>query len=249
MNSKLKSRISNFKVLILAGGYGTRLDNLTKTIPKPLVKVDKNPILIHVIKVYLKYGLRKFYIALGYKGEEIIRFFTGKKSNKKIVKINYTIDKIKCEINLIKTGKKTMTGGRLLRASKYINEENFLFTYGDGLSNVNIKKVIDLHLKKKKLITMTVVNPPARFGLVKFKQNLATEFKEKHKINNAWINGGFFMVNRKFLKYIKNDKSILEETPLEEACNNRQLVVYKHKDFWQCMDTKRDLSVLRKMLK
>ena len=240
---------SDYKVLILAGGYGTRLDDLTKTIPKPLVKLDKDPILVHVMRVYLKYGLRKFYIALGYKGEEIIKFFLNKKLKKKIAKIKYIIDKVECEITFIKTGVNTMTGGRLLKASKYIKDKNFLFTYGDGLSDVNISKIINLHLSKKKLITMTVVNPPARFGLVKFRNNLATEFKEKKQIANAWINGGFFVVNKKFFKYIKNSKSILEEAPLEKACKNKELCVFKHRGFWQCMDTKRDLSVLRSMIK
>ena len=137
----------------------------------------------------------------------------------------------------------------MLKASKYIKDENFLFTYGDGLSNVNIKKVINLHLKKKKLITMTVVNPPARFGLVKFKKNLAVEFAEKIKIPNAWINGGFFVFNKKFIKYIDDEKTVLEQAPLEKACKKKELVVYKHKGFWQCMDTKRDLIILRNLIK
>jgi glucose-1-phosphate cytidylyltransferase len=239
----------DYKVLILAGGYGTRLDDLTKTIPKPLVRIDKDPILIHVMKIYVRYGMKKFFIALGYKGEEIINFFLKKRINKKIINIKYKINNIDCEITLIKTGINTMTGGRLLEASKYIEDENFLFTYGDGLSSVDINKVIDLHLRKKKLITMTVVNPPARFGLVKFKKNLAVEFKEKNKITNAWINGGFFMVNKKFIKYINNQKSILEEAPLEKACKRKELVIYKHKGFWQCMDTKRDLTILRNQIK
>lgn len=239
----------DYKVLILAGGYGSRLDDLTKTIPKPLVRIDKDPILVHVMKIYLKYGMRKFFIALGYKGEEIIKFFLKKKINKKIITTKYKINKIECEITLIKTGLDTMTGGRLLKASRYIKDENFLFTYGDGLSDVNIKKIINLHHKKKKLITMTAVNPPARFGLVKFKNNLAIEFKEKNKIINAWINGGFFMVNQKFIKYINNEKSILEESPLEKACKKKELVIYKHKGFWQCMDTKRDLTILRNLIK
>jgi glucose-1-phosphate cytidylyltransferase len=247
---KLKN---NLKVLILAGGYGTRLDDLTKTIPKPLVKIHKDPILLHIMRIYLKFGLRKFYVALGFKGEEIIKYFLKGKinqyMNKKIVKLDYVIDNIKCEITLIKTGIKTMTGGRLLASSKYIKDKNFLCTYGDGLSDVNIDKVIKLHLSKKKLITMTIVNPPARFGLVKFNGNLATEFKEKNKITNAWINGGFFIVNQKFIKYIKNSKTVLEEFPLEIACKKKQLAIYKHRGFWQCMDTKRDLSILRKIVK
>jgi len=244
---------NNLKVLILAGGYGTRLDNMTKLIPKPLVKIDKYPILLHVMKVYLNFGIRKFYIALGYKGEKIIEYFFKKnfkkELKKKVIKIEYVINGKKCEITLIKTGIKTMTGGRLLKASKYIEDENFLFTYGDGLSDVNIDKIVNLHLKKKKLITMTIVNSPARFGLVKFNGNLASEFKEKNKIMNAWINGGFFMVNKKFVKYIKNYKTILEETPLEMACKKKELVVYKHRGFWQCMDTKRDLTILKKIIK
>jgi len=244
---------NNLKVLILAGGYGTRLDNMTKLIPKPLVKIDKYPILLQAMKVYLNFGIRKFYIALGYKGEKIIEYFFKKnfkkELKKKVIKIEYVINGKKCEITLIKTGIKTMTGGRLLKASKYIEDENFLFTYGDGLSDVNIDKIVNLHLKKKKLITMTIVNPPARFGLVKFNGNLASEFKEKNKIMNAWINGGFFMVNKKFVKYIKNYKTILEETPLEMACKKKELVVYKHRGFWQCMDTKRDLTILKKIIK
>lgn len=244
---------NNLKVLILAGGYGSRLDDMTKIIPKPLVKIDKYPILVHVMKVYLNFGIRKFYIALGYKGEKIIEYFLKKnfekELKKKVIKIEYVINGIKCEITFIKTGIKTMTGGRLLKASKYIEDENFLCTYGDGLSDVNINKIVNLHLKKKKLITMTIVNPPARFGLVKFNGNLASEFKEKNKIMNAWINGGFFMVNKKFIKYIKNSKTILEETPLEMACKKKELVVYKHRGFWQCMDTKRDLSILKKIIK
>ena len=158
------------------------------------------------------------------------KVFFLKKNKQKIITTKYKINKIECEITLIKTGLDTMTGGRLLKASKYIKDENFLFTYGDGLSDVNIKKIINLH-HKKKLITMTAVNPPARFGLVKFKNNLAIEFKEKNKIINAWINGGFFMVNKKFIKYINNEKSILEESPLEKACKKKSLLFTNIKVF------------------
>jgi len=223
------------KVVILAGGFGTRLSEYTKTIPKPMIHVAGKPLLLHIMKFYAKYGFKDFYIALGYKGEIIKNFF--KKNN-----FNWNI-------NLIQTGKNTMTGGRLKRLKKVIGKETFMMTYGDGLSNVNLKKLLKFHKKNKKLVTLTAVRPPARFGALKLKGNLVNYFKEKSKLDEGWINGGFFVMEPKFLNFIKNDGTYLEREPLERITKNKQLTAFKHKGFWQCMDTKRDKDNLEKVLK
>ncbi len=223
------------KVVILAGGLGTRLSEYTKAIPKPMVKINGKPILIHIINHYLKYGFNDFYIALGYKGNYIKNFFKKKK--------------LKYKINLIDTGLKTMTGGRLKRLKNIIGDETFLLTYGDGLSNVNLGKLVRFHNKNKKLITLTAVRPPARFGAIKIAGNRVKTFKEKSKLDEGWINGGFFVVESKFLDFIKKDTTFLEKEPLERASKKKQLIAYKHYGFWQCMDTKRDKELLEKTIK
>ena len=223
------------KVVILAGGLGTRLSEYTKSIPKPMVKINGKPILIHIINHYLKYGFNDFYIALGYKGNFIKNYFKKKK--------------FKYKLNLIDTGLKTMTGGRLKRLKKIIGDGTFLLTYGDGLSNVNLSKLIRFHNKNKKLITLTAVRPPARFGAIKIDGNNVKTFKEKSKLDEGWINGGFFVVESKFLNFIKGDTTFLEKDPLESASRKKQLIAYKHHGFWQCMDTKRDKEILEKKLK
>ena len=225
----------NMKVVILAGGFGTRLSEYTKTIPKPMINIAGKPMLLHIMKFYAKYGFKDFYIALGYKGEIIKNFF----------KKNY----FNWNINLIQTGKNTMTGGRLKRLKKIIGKETFMMTYGDGLSNVNLRKLIKFHKKNKKLVTLTAVRPPARFGALKLKGNFVNYFKEKSKLDEGWINGGFFVMEPKFLKFIKNDGTYLEREPLERITKNKQLIAFKHKGFWQCMDTKRDKDNLEKVLK
>ena len=223
------------KVVILAGGLGTRISEYTKTIPKPMIEINKKPILYRIMDHYSKYGHKDFYIALGYRGHIIKKYFKKKKFKK-------------WNINLIDTGKNTMTGGRLKRLKKFLNNETFLMTYGDGLSNINIKKLINFHKKNKKLVTLTAVRPPARFGAIKLKKNFVKYFKEKSKLDEGWINGGFFVMEPKFLKFIKNDKTYLEREPLERMCKLNNLVAYKHNDFWQCVDTKRDLDKLKKIL-
>ena len=223
------------KVVILAGGLGTRISEYTKTIPKPMIEINKKPILYRIMDHYSKYGHKDFYIALGYRGHIIKKYFKKKKFKK-------------WNINLIDTGKNTMTGGRLKRLKKFLNNETFLMTYGDGLSNINIKKLINFHKKNKKLVTLTAVRPPARFGAIKLKKNFVKYFKEKSKLDEGWINGGFFVMEPKFLKFIKNDKTYLEREPLERICKLNNLVAYKHNDFWQCVDTKRDLDKLKKIL-
>ena len=222
------------KVILLAGGLGTRLSEYTKTIPKPMIKIGGKPLLLHIMKQYAKYGYKDFYIALGYKGEVIKKFF-----NKKFFDWN---------INLIETGQNTMTGGRLKRLKKHIGKETFMMTYGDGLSDINLKKLLEFHKKNKKLVTLTAVRPPARFGVIKFKGQLVSYFKEKSKLDEGWINGGFFVMEPEFLKFIEDDQTYLEREPLEKATKQRQLVAFKHKGFWQCMDTQRDKDKLNKAL-
>ena len=223
------------KVVILAGGLGTRLSEYTKSIPKPMVKINGKPILLHIINHYLKYGFNNFYIALGYKGNYIKNYFKKKKINFKV--------------NLIDTGLKTMTGGRLKRLQKKLGNDTFLLTYGDGISNVNLDKLIKFHKKNKKLITLTAVRPPARFGAIKIFGKKVKTFKEKSKLDEGWINGGFFVVEPKFLNFIKGDTTFLEREPLERASKNNQLLAFKHNGFWQCMDTKRDKDFLEQKLK
>ncbi len=224
------------KVIILAGGLGTRLSEYTKTIPKPMVKINGETILERIMNHYSKFGFKEFFLALGYKKKIIINHFQKPKFKK-------------WKINLIDTGNKTMTGGRIKRLKKYFQKnEDFLLTYGDGLSNINIKKLIKFHYKQKKMVTLTAVRPPARFGALKIKGNTVSYFKEKSKLDEGWINGGFFVMNQKFLKFIKNDNTFLEREPLEKITNLKQLSAYKHFGFWQCMDTKRDKERLEKIL-
>lgn len=223
------------KVVILAGGFGTRLSEYTKDIPKPMVKINGIPIIVHIMKHYFKYGYKDFYVALGYKGKVLRDFF--KKKN------------FKWNVKLIDTGKKTMTGGRLLRLNKLLKNETFLMTYGDGVSNVNIKKLVNFHFKSKKIVTLTAVRPPARFGAIKIKNNIVKSFREKSKLDEGWINGGFFVINPSFFKFIKGDHTYLEREPLERASKKKQLAAFKHKEFWQCMDTKRDKINLEKIFR
>ena len=222
------------KVVLLAGGFGTRLSEYTKTVPKPMIYIGGKPMLLHIMKLYAKYGFKNFYIALGYKGGIIKKFF-----NKKFFDWN---------INLIETGKNTMTGGRLKRLKKYIGNETFMMTYGDGLSNINLKKLLKFHKKNKKLVTLTAVRPPARFGALKLKGHHVSYFKEKSKLDEGWINGGFFVMEPEFFKFIKNDNTYLEREHLEKVTKKRQLAAFKHKGFWQCMDTRRDKDILNKII-
>jgi glucose-1-phosphate cytidylyltransferase len=223
------------KVVILAGGLGTRISEYTKTIPKPMIEVCKKPLIYFIMKHYANYGFKNFYIALGYKGHVIKKYFE---------KRNFGWN-----INLIDTGKKTMTGGRLKRLKKHLGNEPFMLTYGDGLSNVNIKKLLNFHKKNRKLVTLTAARPPARFGAIKILGNKVKYFKEKSKLDEGWINGGFFVMQPEFLNYIKNDQTFLEREPMELLTKKNQLVAFKHDDFWQCMDTKRDMDNLNIILK
>ena len=224
------------KIVILCGGLGSRLSEETKLKPKPMVKVGNMPILSHIIKIYEKFGYNEFYIALGYKGHVIKKYFSKLKT--------------KSKFHLINTGAKTLTGGRLLRLKKYFKkDENFMLTYGDGLSGQNISKLVKFHLKNKKIATMTIVRPPVRFGEVKIHKNIIKRFREKPQISSSWINGGFFVFNSKIFDLIKNDQTMLERKPLEKLSQKGQLCGFKHYGFWQCMDTLRDKEILESKIK
>ena len=223
------------KVVLLAGGFGTRLSEYTKTMPKPMIKIRGEPMLLHIMKLYAKYGFKDFYVALGYKGKIIKKFF-----NKKFYDWN---------INLIETGKNTMTGGRLKRLKKYLGKDTFMMTYGDGLSNLNLNKLLKFHKKNKRLVTLTAVRPPARFGALRIRGQNVSYFKEKSKVDEGWINGGFFVMEPEFFKFIKNDNTYLEREPLERVTKKKLLGAFKHEGFWQCMDTKRDKDKLEIILK
>lgn len=220
-------------VVILAGGRGTRISEFTKLIPKPMIPIKNIPIIIHIMKHYSKFGFNDFIIAAGYKGEIIKKYFTKNKNKKWNVKI-------------INTGKDTMTGGRLKRLKKYLKNETFMLTYGDGLSTVNIQSLLNFHKKNKNYATLTAVRPPARFGAIKIVRKKVTYFKEKSALDEGWINGGFFIFESKIFKYLKGDKTFLERTPLEKISKIRKLGAFKHKGFWQCMDTVRDKEILEK---
>ncbi len=232
----MKLSISNMKVVILAGGLGTRLYELTKVIPKPMVAIIGKPIIHRIIDHYVSHGFRDFYIALGYKGEIIRNYFKKIKINKKI--------SIKC----VDTGQKTMTGGRLKRLKPYL-KDTFMVSYGDSLSSVNLKKVLANHKRKKKLVSLTAVRPPARFGAIKIVRDKVKYFREKNSLDEGWINGGYFVMEPKFLNLIKNDKTFLEKEPFIKVTKKGQLVAYKHYGFWQCMDSLRDKEILEQKIK
>ena len=241
------------KIVILAGGQGTRLSEYTKIIPKPMVKVNNKPILFHITDQYKKYGFKEFIIATGYKGEYIEKFFKQSKNfielgnqslkNKELL---FEEKKTSTTFLLVKTGLKTMTGGRIKRLYHHLQNDTFMLTYGDGVCDVNIKKLLNFHKKNKKLVTVTAVRPPSRFGALKFgtKNNTVIGFEEKTSFFDSWINGGYFVIEPSFLKYFKSDTTYLEREPLKIVTKIKQLVAFKHKGFWQCMDTIRDKKKL-----
>jgi glucose-1-phosphate cytidylyltransferase len=223
------------QVVILAGGKGTRLSEYTKSIPKPMVKIGKYTILEHIINYYRQFGMDNFIIAAGYKSKIIKDFFKKKKLNYKV--------------KVIDTGLNTLTGLRIKKIEKYITGKQFLLTYGDGLSNININKLIKFHNKSKKLMTLCAVHPPARFGELNIRKAIVTQFDEKPQLQRGWINGGFFVVQKNFFKFLNNKNVMLEREPINKIVKKKQLSAYLHKGFWYCMDTLRDKIVLEKIYK
>ena len=246
------------KVVILAGGLGTRLSEYTHRIPKPLVEIGNIPIIVHLIKRYRMYDHKNFVIALGYKGNLIKQYFYEHSSvykDGKEIKLNSKtlelyIPFIDVNVTLVETGQNSMTGGRLKQLADLIDNERFMLTYGDGLSNINIDQLVESHLSSKKLVTVSAVHPIARFGELSINcDGDVTSFQEKPQVTEGWINGGFFVMEPNFLKYIKNDTTILEKAPLERVANELELNAYKHDGFWQCMDTQRDKETFEEMIK
>ncbi len=222
------------KVVILAGGKGTRISEYTKILPKPMIKIGTKPILEHIINYYKSFGFKDFIIASGYKHLVIKNYF--KKKN------------LSVKISVINTGVKTLTGSRLKKLASEL-KKTFMLTYGDGLSDINLKKLLKFHKKYKKKITVTAVHPPARFGELTIVKNTVSKFEEKPQLQKGWINGGFFVVEPEFLKLIGNKNVMLERLPLKRAVDSKNLAAYKHTSFWFCMDTLRDKKVLDTLIK
>ena len=226
------------KVIILAGGFGTRLSEETDLIPKPLVKIGGKPVLWHIMKLYSSFGYNEFIILLGYKGELIEEYFLNQ------------LDLFNWDITFLDTGLKTDTGGRIKRAKNMIGNQPFLLTYGDGLSNIDINKLVAFHQNHDGLVTMTSVQLASRFGILEIgENNQVTRFNEKPKKNEAWINGGFFICDPEVIKYIKNDSTTFEKDPLSNLSKDGKLFTYRHHGFWKCMDTLRDKRELDTLAK
>ncbi len=245
------------KAVILAGGYGTRLSEETVVRPKPMVEIGGKPILWHIMKIYSAYGINEFIICLGYKGNFIKEYF----SNYFLHMANVTFDMInnktelhqngteQWRVTLIDTGEKTMTGGRLKKVRDHIGDESFCFTYGDGVSDVNIKELIDFHKEQKTLATVTAVQPPERFGVLSIDDDLnkIASFKEKPQGGSTWVNGGFFVLEPAVIDYIENDLTSWEHEPLQELAQEGTLSAFKHSGFWQPMDTLHDKASLEEL--
>ena len=225
------------KVVILAGGKGSRISYYTQKIPKPMVKIGGKPILSHIMSLFKYYGFDDFIIAAGYKKSVIDKYYKNSKNFKKI--------------KIVDTGKDTQTGGRILKLKKFLkNENSFFVTYGDGISNLDLNKLLNFHLKQKKIATVTAVRPPVKFGEMNIKKNkIVKSFIEKPSLNSGWINGGFFILNKDIFKYIKNYQSIFEREPLITLSKKKQLIAFQHKNYWRCMDNLNEKNQLEEIYK
>ncbi len=244
------------KAVILAGGLGTRISEETDNKPKPMIEIGNKPILWHILKLYSSHGVNDFIVCCGYKGYVIKEYFANYFLHMSDITFSMSENKMHVHhknaepwnVTLVDTGLETMTGGRLKRISEYVkDDEYFLMTYGDGLSNVDITKLVNFHKEKKKLSTVTAVYPPGRFGALNIEGELVTSFQEKPRGDGARVNGGFFVLSPSVLKLIENDMSIWEREPMEKLALQKQLSVYLHNDFWQPMDTLRDKVYLEEL--
>ena len=243
------------KVIILAGGLGTRLAEETEVRPKPMVEVGGRPLLWHIMKLYAHAGHREFVVALGYKGESIKRYFL----DYRMLHSSFTISLADGELNtlgqewddwivhLVDTGLETETGGRIKRVQSYIGKETYLMTYGDGVANVDVPRLVAFHRSHGKLATVTAVRPPSRFGALVFNGDQVVDFQEKPQIGEGWINGGFFVLEPEVAGYIDGDATIFEREPMERLARDGQLMAFRHESFWRPMDTLRDLRLLRQL--
>ena len=249
------------KAVILAGGLGTRLNEETKDMPKPMVRIGGKPILLHIMNLYSVYGINDFIICCGYKGYVIKEYFNNYFLHNSDIEMELDGGMIKhknisnnnnnnWKILFADTGEETMTGGRIKKIKKYIkNDDTFFMTYGDGVSNVNIKKLLEFHKKHKKIATVTAVRPPARFGELTLIKNKVLNFDEKNQIKTGWINGGFFVFNSSIFKFIPKKNTMLERDTMRKLTHKKQILAFKHEGFWQCMDTLRDKELLDKRWK
>lgn len=243
------------KTVILAGGLGTRLSEETVLKPKPMVEIGGKPIIWHIMNIYGAYGFREFMVALGYKGEIIKEYFLNYYLLQSDLTVNLKTGEATARngavrdwvVHLLDTGTNSMTGGRLYRLRDRLNKETFMLTYGDGVCNVDIAKLVDFHKSHGKIATVTAVRPTARFGGMQFDGDKVSDFKEKPQTGEGWINGGFFVFEPEVLSYLDNDDNVLEGKPLENLARDGQLMAYKHEGFWQCMDTIRDKSHLEEL--
>jgi len=245
----------SMKAVILCGGLGTRLSEETVLKPKPMVEIGGMPVLWHIMKIYAAHGVREFVLALGYKGESIKDYFVNYRyrsrsltveMHKGVVEVHQG-DSEDWTVHLLDTGLNTQTGGRLKRAAQFIGREPFLATYGDGVTNLDITKVIKEHKRNGRLATMTAVRPPARFGSMVFEGDLVTRFEEKPQAGEGWINGGFFVLQPEVADYIEGDATLWEREPMEKLASAGQLAAYRYDGFWQCMDTLRDVRLLESL--
>ena len=232
MNSD-QFELTNMKCVILAGGYGTRISEESYMKPKPMIEIGGKPILWHIMKIYSVHKINDFVICLGYKGDQIKEYFD-------------KFDSTSWNIQLVDTGEDTMTGGRLKRIQDHI-DDTFCATYGDGVSDVDINRLISFHKEKKSLATLTAIHPPERFGVLNLSGDYVTEFHEKHAGESSWINGGFFVFEPEIFDYINDDTTILERAPLETLAKEKKLTAFKHNGFWYPMDTPRDKNHLEKL--
>jgi glucose-1-phosphate cytidylyltransferase len=243
------------KVVILAGGLGTRLSEETELRPKPMVDIGERPILWHIMKSYATQGFKEFFVALGYKGEVIKRYFLDYHGMSKSVTIDVATGRASFhesevddwKVHLMDTGLKTSTGGRVKRLQPWLEDGTFMLTYGDGVSDVDMKQLLAFHRKHGKIATLTAVRPPARFGALNFDGDMVTEFMEKPQIGEGWINGGFMCLEPRIFSYMKDDDDSLEADVLTRLANDRELVAYRHDRFWQSMDTLRDVRLLESL--
>ncbi len=243
------------KVIILAGGYGTRLEELTANIPKPMVKIGPYPILHHIMNIYSSFGYNEFILALGYKSEVIKDYFLNYKNLMSDLSIDFSSGDIvvhnsspnNWKVHLVDTGQDTQTGGRVKRLQEWVGNEPFMLTYGDGLSNVDIEQLVAFHKSHGKIATVTAVRPSARFGNLAIESTQVQTFAEKTQTNEGWINGGFFVFEPEVFDYISGDDMPLEKHPLEHLTRDRELHAYKHDGFWQSMDTVREVTLLREL--
>lgn len=242
------------KVVILAGGYGTRLSEETSVVPKPLVEVAGKPLLWYIMKTYSHWGFNDFIIAAGYKSEKIKSYFADLALASDDFKIDLSTGKVEIlkknapdwKITVVDTGIETMTGGRIKRAAEHIKEDTFMLTYGDGISDINIKKLLDFHNKHGKIATLTAVRMP-RFGILEMDGDLVTSFQEKRLDHSPFINGGYMVLSKKVLDYIEGDEMPFETIPLQRLSEDRELCAYKYEGFWKCVDTLKDKKDLEKI--